>query len=1039
MLAGCAQELTETQVGNADVAFPVLRGIAENDGTKAAIANSGAFTWTAGDAAAVFNAAGDAMSEYVAATGGADDVAFNYSSGTSLTPYIGVYPYDIVDSPASFDGTDITVLLPDEYPGLSSSEAMLALVPMLAKADGSNLYFKHLGGMLKLDLGTVAAGVTGFCIETPGKRINGVYTVSVAGVNPEIAVEDSTDPAEEIIMISYASALASPKTETLYIPLPTGSYGGLTVYIYNEHDVVGQFSVGAFTITRRKMAYTTHFKVEDIVTVPAGGGTISIPEKEDGVALDFTAVTNGSDSYSLEYEGSTKPRKVYITGESGTATVGDLSGDLSSSTVEILAGDYASTSIKTAASTLVIRENAYVETVNIPQGNAVIEGEVDFVNINAAVNVTVSAPTPCVITVNDAATLNISSPASVELATGSSGSTVTAEGADIDLSVSSAEPGFVADVRANDGGTVTVMGAGANVTLNTSDDGEPGSEVIQATCYTRITSYDQLTVGSKVIAVTYTGGGMLYSRASAMGIGAVDCEYIEAVDEWTGFDFTDADHNIVAVLPGSGVEEFTLAKQSINIEGDDLEAMSMLGTNGYLYADSENDNTLSIKPVTSYDTAWTLYLFEDSQLMTFGNYGSIYFGEHFVATDGGSPLWLYKLDGSGTAEKIFTTYTVTYDGNGATGGEAPAAEVWLKNDVGPDLLPNANTLYKTGHMFSGWNTQADGSGTGYDADVPIDPQIELTGDLTLYAQWESGAHEITVNYNNGSLGTINLNPGSWVTDGTTVTVYPNKANSNVILTGLTYTPEGGVSVDILSDKTFVMPDCDVTVDVTWVQGYMLTVTKSGVGTSVCNVLVDPDDNAYDAWNYLIPAGETVTISWSKALDSYNYMLGSLTWTPEGGAATDIFSTKTFTMPANNVTVAATFVSSQVVFDLTTTSNRSSGTNSLIWNYSPANTYVTMNLAVGSAVGYNAGWQSYPNNDYLYTKVWDGFLLTVTPASGHSIAKVELAGTGNLSIKSSTNTASSIGREYTLDDGTQPIVLTMGQECGISTVTVTMEY
>ena len=44
---------------------------------------------------------------------------------------------------------------------------------------------------------------------------------------------------------------------------------------------------------------------------------------------------------------------------------------------------------------------------------------------------------------------------------------------------------------------------------------------------------------------------------------------------------------------------------------------------------------------------------------------------------------------------------------------------------------NTNTFTKTGYIFTGWNTEPNGSGTSY-----TDKQnINLNDDITLYAQW----------------------------------------------------------------------------------------------------------------------------------------------------------------------------------------------------------------------------------------------------------------------------------------------------------------
>ncbi|MCL2879006.1 MAG: InlB B-repeat-containing protein, partial [Treponema sp.] len=74
-------------------------------------------------------------------------------------------------------------------------------------------------------------------------------------------------------------------------------------------------------------------------------------------------------------------------------------------------------------------------------------------------------------------------------------------------------------------------------------------------------------------------------------------------------------------------------------------------------------------------------------------------------------------------------YTVTFDGNGNTGGTVPAK--LTQSEAGAAVtIPGAGNLVKTGNAFSGWNTQADGKGTA----VPAGSYTP-TADITLYAQW----------------------------------------------------------------------------------------------------------------------------------------------------------------------------------------------------------------------------------------------------------------------------------------------------------------
>jgi len=76
------------------------------------------------------------------------------------------------------------------------------------------------------------------------------------------------------------------------------------------------------------------------------------------------------------------------------------------------------------------------------------------------------------------------------------------------------------------------------------------------------------------------------------------------------------------------------------------------------------------------------------------------------------------------------TYSVIFDGNGATTGTAPAGQT---KTLGVPLVLTTSTgaLGKTGALFGGWNTAADGSGVPY---APGDVYA-LDAPLTLYAVW----------------------------------------------------------------------------------------------------------------------------------------------------------------------------------------------------------------------------------------------------------------------------------------------------------------
>lgn len=87
-----------------------------------------------------------------------------------------------------------------------------------------------------------------------------------------------------------------------------------------------------------------------------------------------------------------------------------------------------------------------------------------------------------------------------------------------------------------------------------------------------------------------------------------------------------------------------------------------------------------------------------------------------------------------------TGYSVTYNANatGAT-GSVTDTEKYAK---GAEATVMSNSFTNDGKVFLGWNTKADGTGTTY---YP-NSTVEITGNVTLYAQWGDKASTVSVTY-----------------------------------------------------------------------------------------------------------------------------------------------------------------------------------------------------------------------------------------------------------------------------------------------------
>ena len=94
-------------------------------------------------------------------------------------------------------------------------------------------------------------------------------------------------------------------------------------------------------------------------------------------------------------------------------------------------------------------------------------------------------------------------------------------------------------------------------------------------------------------------------------------------------------------------------------------------------------------------------------------------------------------------------YTVTYYGNGNTGGSVPTDANTYSEGDDVTVLDNTGSLEKTGYTFDRWNTAADGSGTGYVANDVFDMPDDH---VKLYAQWSASDYTITYNLHDGGAG-----------------------------------------------------------------------------------------------------------------------------------------------------------------------------------------------------------------------------------------------------------------------------------------------
>jgi uncharacterized repeat protein (TIGR02543 family) len=280
-------------------------------------------------------------------------------------------------------------------------------------------------------------------------------------------------------------------------------------------------------------------------------------------------------------------------------------------------------------------------------------------------------------------------------------------------------------------------------------------------------------------------------------------------------------------------------------------------------------------------------------------------------------------DTSVTAEYIGKN-TVTYNGNGNTGGSVPADTGTYAPDATVTVAGNSGSLSRTGYSFGGWNTAADGSGITHAAGAAF--QMGNSG-VTLYVKWIINTYTLT--YSAGTNGSIS---------GTS----PQTVNHGANGTAVTGVPASGYHLVKWSDGKTDNPRTDtnissnITVSSEFAANYAVTYEANGnTGGTVPT----------DAVTYA--PGATVTAAAnSGTLVKTNYSFSGWNTAPDGSGTT-YSPGATFEMGSANLTLYAKWIINSYTLTYTASANGSlSGTSPQTVNHGANGTAVTAVPASG---------------------------------------------------------------------------------------------
>ena len=214
-----------------------LNAVTETGQTKTALTGFADVVWAAGDKIAVYD--GAAFTDFTLSSGaGTASAAFSGTLAEGKTAAAAVYP-------ASAKGADMTTV---KYPTEYAYSDMGVNAPMVASVADGVLQFKHVGGVVKFDVGNIPLTAAGF-VFTANSKITGDFAVT-----SEAVATSGTTP--ESVKITFTPA--SMKSAVFMVPLPTGTYTGFSVKFVDGSgaDIAGTAKVKdtySFTIARKQL------------------------------------------------------------------------------------------------------------------------------------------------------------------------------------------------------------------------------------------------------------------------------------------------------------------------------------------------------------------------------------------------------------------------------------------------------------------------------------------------------------------------------------------------------------------------------------------------------------------------------------------------------------------------------------------------------------------------------------------------------------------------------------------------------------------
>lgn len=430
------------------------------------------------------------------------------------------------------------------------------------------------------------------------------------------------------------------------------------------------------------------------------------------------------------------------------------------------------------------------------------------------------------------------------------------------------------------GETITIAQQGSMTRLgyaftgwNTSADGSGTDYAAGAslTVSVDLTLYAQWRIRS--VTVTYDPNGGVSPPASQTADFDVEIILRASTPSRSGYTFSawnaSADGSGASYQPGG---EFTMPADDVTLYAQWAPASQVLNY-------SANGGTGAPEPQISYAFA-SVTVPRPEPTRT---------GYRFTA-------WNSAIDGTGRsyapdeslsmpasdltlfAQWTAITHVISYNTRGGTGAPEASSHAYGTTVTIPAIEP-----MRTGYMFNGWNTLANGSGVTWNPGNTL----TVTEDLTLSAQWLANTYTLRYNANGGG--------GS--PDPAEVSTNASVTVSSIVPTRVGYafagwnTRRDGTGSTYASNATLVMPGSDVTLFALWSANNFTVSYNANSGSG------SPPGNS--SKGYLTSS----TVATPTTLSRSGFTFVGWNTSPDGSGSSYAPGTS-FLMPASNVVLYA---------------------------------------------------------------------------------------------------------------------------------------